>query len=299
MSFPGVLLLKFNQYRKLGFCAAWYRDVVRPRILRTAPVTGLLDRRAEIHVMTSKNDWLNLMWALKSFYRASGRKYALCIHDDGTLPAEALAHLRAHFDPVRIIPRPEADARMEKELAAFPSLLQFRRTNLLSPKVTDFVAYLQGDRMMLIDSDILFFAEPAELLRRMEDPAYRTNTFNTDLKNAYVVTPEAARAHCGVELKLLINSGLGAVHGASLRYDWMEAFMGIPGMAGAHFWLIEQQLFALCSSKYGVELLPQEYTVDTSKREVGDRPSRHYVGHIRSRMYSEGIRRLVRGGILR
>jgi hypothetical protein len=28
---------------------------------------------------TSKNDWLNLVWTLKSFYISSGRRYALCI----------------------------------------------------------------------------------------------------------------------------------------------------------------------------------------------------------------------------
>lgn len=296
MSIPGRLLLKFNEYRALGLRPAWFRDVVRPRILRSTPVMGLADARVEIHVMTSAGDWLNLVWALKSFYRASERKYKLCIHDDGTLPPQALEQLRRHFQPVRIIPRQEADARMEKDLAAFPKLLQFRRTNVLAPKVTDFVAYLESDRMMLLDSDILFFAEPTELLRRLENPAHVINAFNSDCADAYVVTPEETKAHCGVELKPLINSGLGVVHRASLRYDWMEEFLGIPGILGGHFWRIEQQLFALCASKFGVELLPDEYTVDISGKATGRRPCRHYIGCIRSRMYGEGVRRLAKEG---
>lgn len=295
MSLPGRLLLKFNQYRTLGLRAAWYRDVVRPRILRSPPCVGLTDTRAEIHVMTSAGDWLNLMWALKSFYAASKRKYALCVHDDGTLPADALAQLRHHFQPVRIIGRAEADARMEKDLAAFPKLLQFRRTNVLAPKVTDFVAYLQSERMMLLDSDILFFSEPTAFLRLMEDDSFALNAFNSDCSDAYVVTAEATQSHCGVNLKPRINSGLGVVQRASLRYDWMEEFLGIPGILDGHFWRIEQQLFALCSSKFGVAMLPEEYTVDISQAGVGDRPSRHYIGCIRSRMYSEGIRQLTAG----
>ena len=31
------------------------------------------------------SDWLNLLWTLKSFYLVSGRRYRLCIHEDGTL----------------------------------------------------------------------------------------------------------------------------------------------------------------------------------------------------------------------
>jgi hypothetical protein len=300
MSLPGRLLLRFNEYRSMGPKAAWYRDVVRPRILRTAPVEGLEDGRVEIHVMTSAADWLNLMWALKTFYAASKRKYALCVHDDGTLPAEALAQLKAHFKPVRIIPRAEADARMDRELASYPKLRDFRRTNLLAPKVTDFAAYLHADRMMLLDSDILFFAKPTALLRHLEDPTFVRNAFNSDCADAYVVTPEATRAHCGVELKPLINSGLGLVHRASIRYDWLEEFLGIPGILDGHFWRIEQQLFALAASKYGVELLPSEYTVDVSAAPAGNRPCRHYIGCIRARMYAEGMAQWqISGGELR
>lgn len=282
----------------MGLKAAWYRDVVRPRILRSPAVEGLVDKRAEIHVMTSASDWLNLMWALKSFYAASGRRYALCVHDDGTLPPEALAQLQAHFRPVRIIPRAEADARMRRDLAAYPKLAEFRRINVLAPKVTDFVAYLESDRMMLLDSDILFFAEPAAFLRRMEDPGFGLNAFNSDCADAYVVTPEAVAAHCGFALRPLVNSGLGVVHRASIRYDWLEEFLGIPGILDGHFWRIEQQLFALASSRFGVELLPPEYTVDISKAPVGDRPCRHYIGCIRDRMYAEGMAQLVSAGLL-
>lgn len=49
----------------------YYRDVVRPRILNTAPVINTDHDALEIHVLTSDKDWLNLMWTLKSFYHVS------------------------------------------------------------------------------------------------------------------------------------------------------------------------------------------------------------------------------------
>ena len=82
---PGAIWLRANQKYGHGLRVAWYRDVVRPRILSTPPITGTTDKRCEIHVLTSKEDWLNLIWTLKSFYIASGRRYALCIHEDGSL----------------------------------------------------------------------------------------------------------------------------------------------------------------------------------------------------------------------
>ncbi len=287
----GRLWLKFRQQFGHGLTCAWYRDAVRPRILSTNPVVAADTSVAEIHVLTSKNDYLNLLWALKSFYHISSRRYALCIHDDGTLTDEIRATLAHHFPAARILNRRQAELDVLATLQNYPLCRKFREANHLSPKVFDFRHYLKADRMLLLDSDVLFFTEPTELLRRIESPNYRLNCVNGDIKSAYTVTPELARQHCDVRLIERFNSGLGLIHRESLNLDWIEEFLAIPGIIG-NFWLIEQTLYALCSSRFGVELLPAEYDVFL-KGQAGDRPSRHYVGAIRHLMYSEGMRKLV------
>lgn len=295
---PGALLLKARQTFGHGFRVAWYRDVVRPRILRTPPIEGTSDRRCEIHVLTSAGDWLNLVWTLKSFYAVSGRRYALCIHEDGSLDAAALGHLARHFPDARIIRRIEADARAEEMLRGFPLSLQFRRTNLLAPKVFDFLAFLESDRMAVFDSDLLFFDEPSAYLTRIEDPAYILNTFNADTADAYTVDRQTAQPLIGHELVACFNSGLGLAHRRSLRLEWIEEFLSLPGILDGHFWRIEQTLYALCSSRFGVELLPQEYDL-RFEPGIDGRPFRHYVGRIRHLMYSEGMTELLRLGAVR
>jgi hypothetical protein len=258
---PGALWLQVHQKFGHGLRAAWYRDVVRPRILSTPPVSDTNDKCCEIHVLTSKHDWLNLIWALKSFYVATGRRYALCIHEDGSLGDAELAALLEHFPAARIIRRAEADEKLADVLRGFPRSLAFRKTNLLAPKVFDFIAYLESDRMGLFDSDLLFFSEPKIYLRRVEDPAYGKNTFNADFGDAYTVEAESVRDLIGGKLLPRVNTGFGLVHRNSIRWDWTEEFLVLPGILEGHFWRIEQTLFALCSSRYGAELLPDEYTL--------------------------------------
>ena len=94
---PGALWLQFRRSLGMGCRLAWYRDVVRLRILKTPPVENTTDTQCEIHVLTSERDWLDLIWALKSFYLSSGRHYALCIHEDGSLNQFGLKSLRRHF----------------------------------------------------------------------------------------------------------------------------------------------------------------------------------------------------------
>lgn len=294
---PGALRLRLHQKFQHGLRVVWYRDVVRPRILATPPIADTTDNRCEIHALTSSNDWLNLVWALKSFYLSSGRRYALCIHEDGSLRSGDLEKIRQQFPAARIIRRAEADARLTKDLQRFPRSLKFRNTNLLAPKVFDFVAFLDADRMILFDSDILFFNVPGEYLKRADDPLYTKNTFNADFGHAYTVETQEVRHLIGHELLPLINTGFGLLHKGSVKWEWTEEFLALPKILDGHFWRIEQTLLALCSSRFGAELLPDEYTL-TLKPGIGLRPFRHYVGQIRHLMYSEGMARLVRDGIL-
>jgi hypothetical protein len=161
----------------------------------------------------------------------------------------------------------------------------------------DFIAFLQSDRMVLFDSDLLFFDEPTAYLFRLEDVNYRLNTFNGDCDNAYTVDTETAGARLGHELLARVNTGLGLVHRNSIKWEWIEEFLALPGLTEGHFWRIEQTLYALCSSRYGAELLPQEYTVSL-EAGVPPRILRHYVGAIRHLMYGEGMAHLVKESFL-
>jgi hypothetical protein len=287
----GSLVYRFRRKYGHGLRVAYYRDVVRPRILQTPPVHGLTDGRCEIHVLTSRQDWLNLIWTLKSFYAASRQKYELCIHDDGSLDEPARSGLSKHFPSARIIDRDAADREVLPTLEDFPRCRSFRESNHLAPKLFDFRHYLRSDRMLLLDSDVLFFRRPDELLRRIEDPAYRQNTVNADVATGYTVDPVAAGAQFGIEVPERFNSGLGVINRASLRLEWIEEFLGFPGILG-HFWRIEQTLFALLSARYGVELLPDEYRVSLA-RGTENCVAKHYVGAVRHLMYAEGMRKLL------
>jgi hypothetical protein len=293
----GNLALKIQTKYQHGWGTAYYRDLVRPQILKTPPIAHTPDRTCEIHVFTCAGDWLNLVWTLKTFYHYSKRSYALCIHDDGTLKESDRETLKHHFPHARLIDRPSADRRVLAELQAYPRCLSFRQSNHLSPKVFDFASYLESDRMLLLDSDILFFAEPIELLQRIEDPTYLLNTVNGDVANAYTVDPQVVKEKLVFEMIDRFNSGLGLIHKQSMRLDWIEEFLALPNIMG-HFWRIEQTLYALSSSRFGTALLPPSYDVHLEGSLNGSH-CRHYVGKIRHLMYDEGIRHLSKSGFLR
>lgn len=294
---PGALLLRFHQTFGHGLTVAWFRDVIRPRILSTYPVRQTDDRCCEIHILTSKQDWLNAVWTLKSFYRFSGRRYRLCIHEDGSLSRSEIDTMRGQFPNARIVTRLDADIRLSRTLANFPRCRALRASNPLAMKLFDFIEFLEGERMALFDSDLLFFDEPSTYLSRVEDANYKLNTFNADLGTRYTLDVDHPKFALREPVQRRLNSGFGLVHSRSLPPAWIEEFLGLPNIHDGNPWLIEQTLIALCSSRYGVELLPEEYSVRLDEG-IGDRPMRHYVGKIRHLMYGEGMRRLSQLGLV-
>ena len=210
-----------------GVTTAWHRHIVRSRILKSEPIKAEDSSRCEIHVLTSEADWLNLVWALKSFYWTSGRRYGLCIHSDGTLSPTSRKCLVEHFPEARILNHLDSLKAVETDLKNYPKCLEFRRKNHLAPKVFDFRHHLQSERMLLLDSDVLFFREPTELLRRIESNDYILNSVNGDVASAYTVSSELAEKEAGVNLLPRFNSGLGVIHRDSLNLDWIEEFLQI------------------------------------------------------------------------
>jgi hypothetical protein len=293
----GSLILKLKQNYKHGLTVAFYRDYVRNKVLEIKPIENTCNSLCELHVLTSTKDWLNLVWSLKSFYYYSGRDYKLCIHEDGSLTEEIVGTLQKHFPNARIIRRCDADREVLEFLKEYPRCLEFRQKNLLSIKVFDFLYYLQSDRMFLFDSDLIFFSEPKELLSRIENIDYKLNTVNGDVSSAYTVEPKVVKEKAGFEMIERFNSGCGLIHKESLNLDWIEEFLSLPDMIG-HFWRIEQTMYALCSSKFGTELLPPDYDVHL-EGDRGTSDMRHYVGAIRHLMYGEGMRELQKKGFLK
>ena len=280
-----------------GIRAAWYREIVRSSILKSPPHPWTCDASCcEVHILTSADDWQNALWAIKSFYHASNASYALNVHDDGTLPEEGRRAIGRLFPDAAVISRSQSDRDVTPWLAPYPKCAAFRKSNKLALKVFDTMFYAQAPRIMLLDSDILFFRRPAEFLRRIENADYRVNSANADVASAYTVTPDEVRRSLGFTLIEKFNSGLCLLHRDSLRLDWLEDFLGLPDVL-SHFWRIEQTLLALSSSKFGVELLPEDYSVRLDRNVTG-LPCRHYVGAIRNLMYSEGIAELASADLL-
>lgn len=284
---PGRLLWLCRHFLRHGWRGAYGREVLARRILRCLPLTGLTDPTAEVHVLTSRGDWLPLLWSLRTFYRSTASRFCLCIHEDGTLPDSGRRELARQFPDARIVSRAEADRRMADELADLPLCRQLRVGNPLLLKALDFPVFTTTSQLIVLDCDLVFFSRPDALLERIENPDAPAG-FNRDWRYGYSVPWEELQSGMGPGMETLINSGLGVLPTHALTAEHCERFLKRFPSLPSHPHRIEQTLIALCACESGYEMLPAEYDVYGGATRF-DNPVRHYSGDFRRLLFTEGL----------
>lgn len=253
--------------------------------------------------MTWDRDCLMALWTAKSFYHYAQASWPLVWHQGGPLSSRNRRLLRKHFPDSYFFTAAEANLLVEAELrrGGFRRTIDARRHSFSLVKMIDFVVLSRADRLLNLDSDVLFFAKPEELLAAVASDA-AVNLFNRDNGSWYNVSPEGARRRHGVALVEELNAGLGLVRRASFSIEMIEAFLEDPDVM-SNVWLADQTLQALGGSQTNVSLLPDTYSVCKSPGlSTGDgRPlvAKHYPGPYRQLLFEEGMLQLIERGFFR
>ena len=288
--------LALQEARREGLRAALTRRRRQRPILRTPPLRTSAAGPVEVRVLTWRRDWINAIWALKSFYHFARVDWPLHIHDGGLTPPQARA-LRRHFPDATLLDAAVADRRVEPILAArgLDRTLAYRRKNPSMRKLVDFHLLSTADRVLSIDSDIVFFRRPDLLVGRGLDMP--VNLYNRDCDYWYSLPLEQIASAFGLHPPPYINSGLALVRRETMDLSAVDGWLAHPSLAEDP-WVAEQTLHALLGAVHGVELLPAEYKVDTKPGLDASTVCKHYPGFFRSGLYTEGMAHLAASGFL-
>ena len=278
---------------KRGLSASYHDYKTLPLIENWAwPFWNEPSQSVPIHVLTGTNDWRLCAWMLASWFEASEHSWPIVIHDDGTLPALGRETLQRLFPRARLIVRAEADLIVRRELKAYPFCQEYREMHPLALKIFDIPILARSERIMIFDSDVLFFNHPREILDWAGTEAPEC-WFNEDVQESSLITAAEARDELAVKLWPRVNSGLALIYKPAIDLDFCDRVLAETSILRGHIWRIEQTLFALCASRHGKGgLLPKRYEVSLGKRAAEDAVSRHYVGAVRDRFYGEGLKLL-------
>lgn len=257
-----------------------------------------------VHVLVSSKTWHGGVLAAISFEMMTGRRWRLYIHDDGSVDAAARGRIEKSLKGVRFVPRGEADCYMADVLAAHPKVLEHRGRHNLFLKIFDVPAFAPGEKFIMLDSDVIFFRRPAEILDWATDDSERRAFYNEDTNEKYCLPRPVLEEGLGFPLWRRFNSGLVLLPGAAVRLDLADKFLSTFEATVEHPQFIEQTLYCVYASAWNQGgPLPRAYDINWGYFRSPGAICRHYVGAFKhDLLYVEGApylawRRLAGGAV--
>lgn len=285
---------KFKQMR-----AAKLRERFRPRAFELPQIPAPDSVKVEIHMLCGKKQLDMGVWASWSILRFMSNAI-LYVHSDGTLQDEDYQRWRQVIPNALFISKNEADIVVKSRIASsYPRIYNWRCNNWCGGQVIDIHLFGQSDRLISMDSDVLCFKEPIELLKAVSNNC-AVFRWNKDLRTAYSQEIEVLNAVTGIVLPESLNAGfLLAPRFDDSFWEHLEKALAVlendSRVYPQHFWSA-QTYYAICAARCPqAQALPDSYAV-TLGRTSDDTVVRHYVGIplIRHRYFTEGIPRLLR-----
>lgn len=278
-----------------GLWPLFQRYSVFPRILDQPSVQCSSVAEQAIHVLVCEKDAVMLHWCLRSLLLHTKTPLKLYIHDDGSCRAESLDCFRERFRNATVLSRQQANAVVESEIAGHPELLEWRRADHIAAKCIDF--YLIGSEpwIVVLDADVLFFAEPKDLL----DPASGSGWMEDCFYSPWI-DPEEAKEIFGV-IPRPISGGLGRMPKRAFDPELLKKVLkfkaqphilerarsrGLPPLE-------DQTYHALLAAKNDARILGSEYQV-MSESGLQNVVAKHYTTPTRFYFYEEGIPRVAK-----
>lgn len=250
------------------------------------------------HGLVCRQDVLLSICSAKSLNLAMGEALPWIFHEDGSLTRDDAELLLHHFPGSKVILRSEADTYFEKLKGSYPLLHDLRKKHVMLLKLADLSAFSDRERILYVDSDILFFQPPSFIMEKLRQPE-SGNFFNRDIDSAYIVAPKIIKELTGIDPPARINAGLSILNRDDIALPKISDMLNRldPGKRSdwVHYGhLIEQTVVSLltASSPTGARHLPTEYDVCLD-RPVKGAISRHYVGVIRHLFEIEGLNFLL------
>lgn len=231
--------------------------------------------------------------AAASLEHHTGRRWRFYFHDDGTLDAAARNRIAQIFDDVVIVGRAEADQRASETMARHPKCLEHRSRHNLFLKFFDFHAWTPGGRFIVLDSDVIFFRRPEEILAWVDGGA-DTYHYNEDTKEKFCIPREFLEQGLGLAMWPRFNSGLVLVPKHAMSLDLSERLLAAFEETAHHPQFFEQTLYALMGSAWNRGgSLPATYEISWGYFRRPGAICRHYVGAFKhDLLYIEGATHL-------
>lgn len=249
---------------------------------------------AKVNFLSGRKYWYQTLFCFASLQALVPFRITPVVFDDGTISSIEKDHLAKVVPWTEFIGVDEINERLNQDLprSKFPTLRSRRLEYPHLRKLTDLHAG-QEDWRIVLDSDMLFFNRPDELIDWFERPyAF----FMEDIADAYGYSAPLMSQLSQMPVLSRVNVGLYGLDRAAIDWEkieyWCKQQLEIEGSS----YLQEQGLTALELTAQGAQNLNVSRYLLMPTLAEGRSPTavmHHYVAHSKRSYFQNGWRHVV------
>jgi hypothetical protein len=246
-------------------------------------------------MLVSARTWDAGLLAALSLEIHSQVRWPFVFHDDGSLPAAAIHRISRMFPESEVVPRSAADARASEFLARHPRCLSHRSQHNLMLKFLDTAAWARTASLIVLDSDVIFFRHPREILDWIASAA-NVSRYNEDTREKFCIPRPDIEKALAIRPAVRFNSGLVLLPTNTFDLDLAESLLAAFESTAHAPQFFEQTLYALMATRApgGAIPLPRTYEISWGYWRASGSICRHYVGEFKhDLLYIEGAALLL------
>ena len=258
----------------------WQRyQMEQAALVLTPPIADRSGPVYEVHFLTGKRFWDQTCFCFYSLLQQTDLNLQLVVYDDGTLTQPYIKKIQRLFPTSRIVTAHAIDKALDTYLPAsqFPYLRSRRLEYPNLRKLTDIHIGSHGWKLVL-DSDMLFFHPPIELLGWLKNP--QNPCHMVDVETAYGYSSTLMKTLAGAAIPERINVGICGLQSDALNWEELENWCKtLIETEGTHYYQ-EQAMIAMLMARQQCSVMAgDDYIVMPQKAEVVHPEAKlhHYV----------------------
>ncbi len=280
----------FHQWRDAQGRGEMKQAASRLPTLPSPPATS-----PEVHFLTGRKFWYQTAFCFWSLQRHAGIGLRLVLIDDGTIDSEVRSACERLFPGSRIVSAAECEERLNRLLpfSRYPTLRAQRQSYVHLRKLTD--VHLGGPGWKLVlDSDMLFFREPTQLLDWLKAPTAPLHMM--DIQNAYGYPDETLSLLAGQPIPPRINVGVLGLRSESIDWEKLEQWCShLLSLYGTSYYLEQALCALLLSADSPIKLPAKDYLLMPDETECREPQAclHHYVAESKRGYFRHAWRHLT------
>jgi len=271
------------------------RKRLSSKIKELPPIEVPNNPLSEVHMLCCSRDIDMGIWSSWSFLKNTGGDFDLWVHSDGSIKEEEKELWKSVIPFTKFTDKPDRDNQVKQMLEMdFPELYDWRNRNWASAQLVDFHLFGNSRNFIIMDSDVLTFSKPEELVQAAVSEEINF-AWCRDTLDAYSGRREVLEKVLKHPMPERLCAGLMstmrfAKTEFSLINDTIRKIIESTELDHNHYWSCQTYYAAVAEKRGKYKILSSTYNT-TKSRTKKNQPIRHYVGipKVRYRYVSEGL----------